>query len=452
MKSLYCIFLMDTSSYAQSSGTYKGRILESTTGRPLLNAQVTVLDSSGKVLQVQFTDSSGHFEVKKGAKAMISQLGYTTLILLAADFAQHSNEFFLDIRAKELAEVSVLRPALTYESDRIIFAFSGPLAFQGKTLLQTIENVPMLFFDEKRILHYNGQSNLALTLNGKPVPIQNQTLSSFLSSIPTEKVIKVGIITDVPAKYKVNGTVAVLNVVTSAHIQGAMYSTKAGVDSRLGYTLGGNFGIITEKFGINGNLNHDNSNTFLGTFYNATTSGNQVNRLFREIESRNTSLNAEVRMCWEVDSMTLINVSVVNYVPKNVALNRIYSGSEKGENEPFLISNQTSKRGFTDYSFDFERLFGLRKHVLTASFNHNVGIQDWSFGNHDSTGLGNGDVKSRGKETVLQADFLYRFQKIGTFEVGVRNVNLIATKIFHTSRISLQTITECATIPALRNI
>jgi outer membrane receptor protein involved in Fe transport len=147
---------------------------------------------------------------------------------------------------EQLAGVTVTAnvPAFTLQGEKKIFNVDKNLTSQGGTAQDVMKNVPGVLVDaDGKVTIRNSQPQLLI--DGRQSPLQ-------LDQIPADAIESVEVVTNPSSKYDAEGgTGGVLNIVLKKNRKtGYNGGIRAGVDSRGGGNLGGDFNYRTGKFNI----------------------------------------------------------------------------------------------------------------------------------------------------------------------------------------------------------
>ncbi len=276
------------------TGKMYGKVIDAKTGKPVSIASVSLLKTEeGKQILAQggITADNGEFSfdglpLNEPLELVITALGYSELrkkvsfdlaALMKAGAAMKNASASpdasgtdnlsaaLDALNKDLGNiqlqpstqnlagvtVTASQPAFELQGEKKIFNVSQDLNSQGGTAADVMKNVPGVLVDADNNVSIRNSAPLVL-VDGRQSPLT-------LDQIPSDAIDKVEVITNPSAKYDAEGGPGgILNIVLKKNRKtGYNGSVRAGVDSRGGSNLGGNFNARSGKINISfdGNAN-----------------------------------------------------------------------------------------------------------------------------------------------------------------------------------------------------
>jgi len=266
-------------------GRFYGKIIDSTTGKPVEAASVQILqfklDSATKkrrdfVIGGMLTTKKGEFSVENlpvmaNYKIRITAMGYKPIESKAVfemnmggagsgrDFSSMMSavdrdlgNFKLQKDAKQLDEVSVTasKPLMTMGIDRKIFNVEKNIVSAGGTAVDVMRNVPSLNVDI--------DGNVQLRNAAPQIFVDGRPTNLELEQIPADAIASVEIITNPSAKFDASGGGSgILNIVLKKNRKaGYNGNLRTSIDSRFRPNFGGDINIKQQKvnFFAAGNL------------------------------------------------------------------------------------------------------------------------------------------------------------------------------------------------------
>jgi len=243
------------------------------------NASVVILEPeslemvTGAATQ---TDGSFSIELEPGLYVVrISYLSYDTHemeIDLAEGESHDIGEIVLEESIETLDEVVIEANVMDMEMrfDRRVYRADGDVETFGGTALDLLDNVPSIETDMEGAVSLRGSENVTILINGRPSALLSGG-SEALSSIPSDNIERVEVITNPSARYDAEGDAGVINIVLKRNRAAGFHGN-----------LVGNTGI-PGRYGVSGNMNlmTNNANWFtnLGFRYRERPSvGNRFQR------------------------------------------------------------------------------------------------------------------------------------------------------------------------------
>jgi len=264
-------------------GHFYGKVMDANTDKPIEAASVQLMqnkmdpatkEQKEMVVAAMLTNKRGEFSIDKlpifGAyQITITSVGHTAynekisfnLKMGGSDMSQMLNAIDKDLgnikmqpEAKELAGVVVTanKSLMQMNIDRKVFNVSQSLTSVGGTAVDVMRNVPSLNVDI--------DGNVTLRNATPQIFIDGRPTTLTLDEIPADEIETVEIITNPSAKFDASGGGAgILNIVMKKNKKpGYNGNLRAGADTRLGSSLGGNLNIRQGKinFFASGNYFH----------------------------------------------------------------------------------------------------------------------------------------------------------------------------------------------------
>ena len=440
-------------------GRLSGTVLDADTSEPIASATVAVWavrDSS--LVTGAITKDDGTFEVEglRGGQfyVKLSFIGYVTETVSDVALRPGAGEVDLgtirlaaDARMMDEVEVSAERDFMEVQIDRTVYNTKDQLTSLGGTASDVLGNIPSVEVDIDGNLSLRGSQNVAVLLNGKPAPMQGQSLVSFLQGLPADAVERIEVIPNPSAKYEPDGMSGILNIVLKQN-------------QNLGFGGGISLSAATQDdYNASGNVSFQKGPVSIFTSYGfrygsrdgegwryredlTPRAGNPVPGTYPILDQDSFDDNSRL-------SNTL-NTSIDYSLSKQntLSLSGLWSyrgGDQAGltsylgydTNEAFLnrFNRQTAGDGTDfnmDYRLSFSRIITPRKHELTAEVRYE---QEWEddferftqvdFTSMEATdgsitGQERNDQKDRNRETSAQIDYVRPFGEDVRLEGGYK--------------------------------
>jgi outer membrane receptor protein involved in Fe transport len=263
-------------------GRFYGKIVDANTGKPLEAASIqlmqTKMDTATKqprqtVVAAILSDKKGDFSIDQLAlfgnyELLVTSVGHTPFtqkvsfdIQRNGDMSQMMNAVDKDLGnlklvadAKQLQGVVVTanKSMMQMNIDRKVFNVDKSITSVGGTAVDVMRNVPSVNVDI--------DGNVTLRNASPQIFIDGRPTTLTLDEIAADEIESVEIITNPSAKFDASGGGAgILNIVMKKNKKpGYNGSLRAGADTRLGSSLGGNLNIRQGKvnFFASGNYFH----------------------------------------------------------------------------------------------------------------------------------------------------------------------------------------------------
>lgn len=258
----YC-FLGFLSSFAQNTGTIKGKIVDKTTNEPLPYINI-VLKEDTKIVTGDVSKDDGSFSITKlplkNYTVEFQFIGYVTLVK-KIDLTNTSTYNFgtltlvEDTKVLQSVEVVGERSSMVQKIDRKVITVGKDLIASGTTASEIMNNVPTVSIDpQTKEISMRGNSNVRVLIDGKP---SNVSVEQLLQQIPSASIKQIELITNPSAKYNPEGMSGIINIILHKNSQDGF---NGSINS--GLTFG-----ITPKSNTALNMNYRNGKVNFYTNY-----------------------------------------------------------------------------------------------------------------------------------------------------------------------------------------
>ena len=364
-----------------------GTVLDEETGQPLEYATL-VLQSlrNPDKLSGGITDIDGKFDVETMPgryNVRVEFLSYTSYELSEQTYRTSTDlgvvRLSPDVEQLEGVEVIAEKTTVELRLDKKIYNVGKDLTVSGGTVSDVLDNVPSVSVDVEGNVQLRGNDDVRILINGKPSAITGLNSAEALQQLPAESIEKVEVITSPSARYDVEGSGGIINIILRR-------SKLQGMNGALTANLG-----HPARYGLNGNLNYRTGdvNIFTNTGYNYRKSpGNSFdNTVFfdqdgsftnsitedEERERLRKGINSNVGIEWYVNETSSITQSIFirssdnssetlnNFSQQDINLNTT-SG--------FRFDEETEDDETFQYSFNYEKKFNDSGHNLTFAFQY----------------------------------------------------------------------------------
>ena len=205
--------------FAQNTASVSGRVTDASTGDPIDFADVVITDDDNNTV-ASGTVSEGRFAIDR-----IREGEYTLSILLVGyqpydrkiDFRKGENTELGNIRLSMietgLKEVTVTghRSKIVYKLDRQRINASSVLSAAGGTAVDVLKSTPSVRVDADGEVSFRGSTGFLVYVDGKPSMLEG---TQALQQIAASNIEDIEIITTPSARYKTDGDVGIINIVT----------------------------------------------------------------------------------------------------------------------------------------------------------------------------------------------------------------------------------------------
>ncbi len=440
-----CFTTFSFISFAQQSpGTVSGKVVDSAS-KKAVEFITLAIKKDGQAIKTTVTDENGGFKLEKipvGKYSLTAiAVGYHARVLpfeISAEKASfNAGQISLAAQTNNLNEVSVsvTRPIIKQEVDRISYDIQADPESKVLTALDMMRKVPLLSLDADDNIKLKGSGNYKILINGKPSSMVARSPKDVLRSMPASSIQKIEVITTPPAKYDSEGLSGIINIITNKKIDNG-YNGSLNLRHQFpvgGPGLGGFLTIKQGKFGVT---------AYGGSgFYSApateiinsrTTTGTNPSDLLN-IGTRKFNNNYRyggAELSFEIDTLNLITAEFNPYGGYNKSTNnQVFRLTSPAQVTAYdLLSNNRFDWGGLDMSLNYQLGFKSNKErLLTFSYKYSNGNNpqrnELNFINRQNFTDPNyiQENESRYKEQTIQLDYIHPFKKLN-IEAGIKGI------------------------------
>lgn len=260
-----------------ATGQVLGTVRDAGSGQPLAGADVALLlASDSSVVRTGVTNAAGRLLFTGVAPdryvVRISSLAYETVLTSPFDLApgaQHNvGVLGLAVEALELEAIDVTtdRPVVTFEPDRTSYDVTAMPGAEGVAVSDLFRGMPELEVDLDGQVTMRG-ARTQIYIDGRPAPMNGQSLTAFLEQFPAENIERVEIIDNPSARYRAEGSGGIVNIVLREGVEIGLTGVaflNAGTRGQLGGGVRGTLqrGPWTFNSGLNVNRSDRESSGF----------------------------------------------------------------------------------------------------------------------------------------------------------------------------------------------
>ena len=240
-----------------AGGVIGGVIADSESGEGLPGATIALWNAADSGLVTGMAaDINGGFRlegIRPGNYYLkISSIGYLTrtvpdISLRAGSMEAALGTIGLEVDPELDADAVTItgeRSDVEFRSDRTVYNVEDQAVSTGGNAIDVLKTVPQVEVDIDDNVSLRGSNNVAVQINGRPVPINGEALASFLKSLPADMIVKVEIIPNPSAKYDPEGMAGIINIVLKEKKE------EGGVSGNISVTGG-----IPNQVGVSGSIN-----------------------------------------------------------------------------------------------------------------------------------------------------------------------------------------------------
>jgi len=253
-------FLVSAAAYAQPGMAPQGpptgiagSVLDAESGDAIPAATVAVYTDGAFVTGTAAGDD-GAFVLAPlrpaSYEVRVSSVGYETStradVAVRPGAITQMGEFRLAATTVQLgeAEVAAQRELVEQRADRTVYNVADQPVTAGGSAVETLQTLPAVEVDTDGNLSLRGNQNVAVHINGRPVPVRGGMLAALLRQIPAGNIERVEVLPNPSARNDASEMGGIINIVLKE-------GTNRGLGG--GFTLGGGTAPNAE---VSGNLSY----------------------------------------------------------------------------------------------------------------------------------------------------------------------------------------------------
>lgn len=264
---LICMLAMNMPALlAQTSGEASAQIMgmvEDTDGSAIPNATIAIYNQAEtEILTGTSSESDGSFSLSVDPGTYILRVSYVSYRTYRSNLELSSGET-IDLGTIELQNEEAMMDEVIVEGERSYmrmnfdsrsFSVGQDITSLGGSALDVLDNVPSITVDYEGNVALRGNSGVQILINGRPSSlVRNGT--EALSSIPSNVIEEVEIITNPSARYSAEGTGGIINIKL---VDDVRFGFNGSIQANTGYP---------QDHGLGANLNyHRNNINWFGNF------------------------------------------------------------------------------------------------------------------------------------------------------------------------------------------
>ncbi|RZM24344.1 MAG: hypothetical protein EOO88_23125 [Pedobacter sp.] len=218
MKRLFCCIIFYWFAISASAQlTIKGKVSDA--NNLPLELVVVSLRSGEKITANAVTDVHGFYrfkDIKKGRyQLLFRHVSFRdTLVSVVLDKDLSIDVEFKNNRVLNEVLVQGKKPVFQRELDRLRFNVAETDLVFGNNIWDVVEKTPLVNASSDGGLQISGTSGAVVYMNGKKKVLSGNALKSYLSSLPSDNLEAIEVITTPPSKYEAEGGAGIINIIT----------------------------------------------------------------------------------------------------------------------------------------------------------------------------------------------------------------------------------------------
>ena len=373
-------------------GTITGSVIDKSTGKPLENADVSLLsEKDSSVVSGASTDAAGKYSLTNLPPGRFfiraNIVGYNFATVSGISINRDNKDITLDpikltqgTTTTEEIIVEDEKSLIEFKPDKKVFNVSKSLTTQGSTLLDLLKEVPSVNVDQDGNVSLRGSEGVKLTIDGRTSGLEGQNRNIILEQIPASDVESIELITNPSAKYEAEGSVGIINIVLKKNKQqGFGYNGILGLNVGTGDKYNGQFSLSLKnnKLNLYGNYSYNIRNFISDGFNNRTYYTNSTVNSTSQLDSghrRGKSHMFKLGMDYNIDKNNLFGLSF-NYrhsdrTGGNTSYYKDYDLNSNIISDFYALSNEIENGYNFDINANFNHTFKTPKHVLSAEISY----------------------------------------------------------------------------------
>ena len=263
---LTLLVIFAATSIVHSQTILSGKVTDSSTGKAVEFASVSVKGKNSNFFDGATTDAQGYYTVgnlpNDTLSISVSCTGYEEHIKVIVCHGNNETiniDFAISNAVTNLGEVSVeaMRSQMRMELDKKVFDVSASTIAEGASVADILNDIPSVELTAEGTISLRGSESVIIWINGKPSGLDAENQTQILEQLPAESIERVEVITNPSSKYSPEGTAGIINIVLKEKRKAGYYgSIQAGINSRLGYNASGNIFYSNNKIDLFGSLGY----------------------------------------------------------------------------------------------------------------------------------------------------------------------------------------------------
>ena len=435
------------------TGTIKGKVIDSSTNKPIDYANVTLFRASDSTTATGgISNEKGEFQIgdiRPGNYfAKVSFIGYKTNVIKNISITQQNKT--LELGIIKISSTSIKMGAVVVKGssdmvvtnlDKQVINVEKDLSSAGGTALDVMQNIPALTVDIDGNISLRGNSNVTILIDGKPTGLAGLNSSDVLTSIPASSIKSVELVTNPSAKYDPDGTAGIINIVLKKRTNlgfNGIFNLNAGTGDK--YTGGTNFNYRTGDLNFFGDIagrifqfNRTGISNRTNFLQSGTSYLNQNSSAGYNFNMANINLGSE----YLFDDYNTLSLSVQYrkfHVNNSGGINN-YLLNDQSSLQNYFIDNSTGDRNVhaLNYTLSYKRDFDRKEQQFTADVMYNdISMQSLAGTDYNYFTINgnpanippsqiNNTYDNGHKEFIVQSNYIQPFDDNNRLEAGFKS-------------------------------
>jgi ferric enterobactin receptor len=242
-------------------GNISGKVIDSSSGKPLEYATITLfLQGNKKPIDGTTSNTLGQFAIRDLANgnydAVVEFIGfqpYKFNVIISQQSLSATLKTISLIKKNSLLQTVTIKASpkiIENKIDKIVFNAEQDLTSQGGVATDVLKKVPQVSVDVDGNIELAGSSSIRFLIDGKPSSAFGNNITDVLQSIPASQIKSIEVVTNPGAKYDAQGLGGIINIILKKN-------TAKGINGNISMTGGTrqengsfNFNARNANFGI----------------------------------------------------------------------------------------------------------------------------------------------------------------------------------------------------------
>lgn len=283
----------------------KGQVIDADTGEGLEFATISLHSvKDDRVVGGGLTEEGGHFSFDVRGKqlyAMVEFISYESVRVDDITLEKGTTEFDMgeihispDAVLLEDVEIVAERSETTFSLDKKVFTVGKDLANRGGNAEDVLNNVPSLDVDIDGNVTLRGSEGVRILIDGRPSSLVGVDDGGGLSSLPSNLIEKIEVITNPSARYDAEGMAGIVNIVLkkdTGHGFNAAIDLSAGLPANGGVSANLNYRKGALNWFVNYGVNYRTGPGGGNSIQDRSTIGINTSDVSRQITTLDRNIN-----------------------------------------------------------------------------------------------------------------------------------------------------------------
>ena len=234
---LTLLVIFAATSIVHSQTILRGTVTDTSTGKAVEFASVSVKGKNSNFFDGATTDAQGYYTVgnlpNDTLSISVSCTGYEEHIKIIVCHGNNETiniDFAISNAVTNLGEVSVeaMRSQMRMELDKKVFDVSASTIAEGASVADILNDIPSVELTAEGTISLRGSESVIIWINGKPSGLDAENQTQILEQLPAESIERVEVITNPSSKYSPEGTAGIINIVLKEKRKAGYYGSCSG--------------------------------------------------------------------------------------------------------------------------------------------------------------------------------------------------------------------------------